>query len=492
MRSSRPQQKARRNDHLLAMSIYVKYAKAIILAFILILPSTPALAGFSEGTVFTLWPLVDYRSSPQVDYSSLHLFGPLFKVEKKESELEWALRPLWYHASLPEQDVTLNEVLYPLYQRTHTPDTTKSITFQLFRSETSPDERSFNLFPIFFYRKSSERGDELALVPLAGHLEKRLGRRTIDFALFPLYSRTLKYEGTVTHNVLWPVFYLKYGPDNETGWGIWPLYGQGHRDYSYRERFFLWPFFVFRDEYRDGRFMPAKRAYFPFYIQQRGTDYVETTFLWPFFSYREDAGERYREWDAPWPLIRISRGEGKHVTRFLPFFADETYRRIHKRWYAWPILKIENMWTPDYNRKRYRVLFFLVNHLRETEPETGELQRQHTAVWPLMTFVRHGEVRELRILSLLDPIFPERPPLDRNWDPLWRMFARRWDPYGNSALSILWNLYWQERRGDDVARELFPLFDYRREGDNINFGLFKGLIRYRNIDGKSRLTFFFF
>jgi len=452
----------------------------------------PVSAKTPRETIFTLWPLVDYRSSDRVDYHSLHLFGPLFKFESKGTEFEWALRPLWYHASLPEQGVTLNEGLYPLYQRTRSPDTTKSVTLNLFRSESSPDEDSFNLFPLLFYRRSVERGDELALVPIAGHLERRLGRRKIDFALFPLYSRTQRYEGTVTHNFLWPVFHLKSGPDNEQGWGVWPLYGQGHRDKGYRERFFLWPFVMLRDEYRDGRFVPAQRSYFPFYIRQNDVDFVETTLLWPFFAYREDTGEGYREWDFPWPLVRISRGEGKHVNRFLPFYADETYRSIHKRWYLWPVYKFEETWTPNYDRTRHRVLFFLFNSSKETDHDSGQLQRQHTAVWPVMSFVRHGAVRELRILSLLDPIFPERPPLERNWDPLWRLFARRWDPYGNSALSLFWNLYWQERRGDDVARELFPLFDYRREGDNINFGILKGLIRYRHVDGRSRFSFFFF
>jgi len=450
-------------------------------------------AAAGEGdSLLTLWPLLDYRSSPRLDYRTLHLLGPLIKWEQKESEIDFALRPLWYHAHDAERDVSLNEILYPLYQRSHDGDTTRSVTLNLFRDESSPDESSFNLFPLFFYRDSAERGDELALVPIGGHLEKRLGRRTIDFALFPLYSRTQRYEGTVTHNLLWPIFHFKYGPDQERGWGVWPLYGQGFREKSYRERYVLWPLFVFRDDYREDRFVPAHRTFFPFYVYRSAPQQVESTYLWPFFVYREDGRDRYREWDVPWPLIRISRGEGKHVNRFLPLYADESFRQIRKRWYLWPLYKREEMTTADYVRYRHRVLFFLFGHLKEVDPESGSIQRQHTALWPMFSFVRHGEVRELRLLSLLDPIFPERAPLERSWEPLWRLYARRWDPYGNSALSLFWNLYWQERRGSDVARELFPLFDYRREGDSINLGLFKGLIRYRSSDGRSRLSFFFF
>ena len=468
---------------------YIKTSSLILLFLLLLCTASPAT---SDDTVFTLWPVIDYRSSERVDYSSLHLLGPLIKFEKKESEVEWGLRPLWYHAELPDQGVTLNEVLFPLYQRTHSPESTKSSLFSLFRSESSPDERSFSLYPLIFYRTSETRGDELAFFPIAGHLENRLGRRKIDFALFPLYSRTVRYAGTRTHNVLWPVFSVKSGPDNESGWGVWPLYGQGSQDRHYRERFFLWPFFIFRDEFRDGEFVAASRTFFPFFIYRSAPDQVETTVLWPFFVYREDGRDGYREWDVPWPLVRLSRGEGKHTNRFFPFYSDETFRQVRTRWYVWPLYKHEQKWTPDYNLTRHRVLFFLANNLRQSDPETGEIDRRHVSVWPLMTFIQHGQVRELRILSILDPIFPERPPLERNWEPLWRLYVRRWDPYGNAATSVLWNLYWQETRGDDVARELFPLFDYRREGANINLGFLKGLFRYKRVDGETRLSFFFF
>ena len=165
--------------------------RAIMLALALILFQTSsALAGFEEGTVFTLWPLIDYRSSPQTSYHSTHILGPLIKYERKETEYDFALRPLWYRASDPTRDVSLNEILFPLHQRTHSTDSTKSVTLGLFRSESSPDERSFSLFPIIFYRDSDVRGDEMAFFPIGGHLENRLGRRNIDFVLFPIYSKT--------------------------------------------------------------------------------------------------------------------------------------------------------------------------------------------------------------------------------------------------------------------------------------------------------------
>ncbi len=465
---------------------------ALLLVIPLMAPSQALADGGSPGRIFSLWPLVDYRSSPEVDYRSLHLFGPLIKDEVKETEHEFALRPLWYRASDRRRDASLTEFLFPVYQRIHESDTTTSRTFGLIHNTSAPDESSFMLFPLVFYRQSDRRGNELALFPVGGHLENRFGRRTIDFALFPLYSRTTRPEETITHNLLWPIVSWKKGPDNETGWGVWPLYGHGRRDQAYRERFVLWPFCVLRDEYREGRYVPARRAYFPFYLYRNEPQLVEHTVLWPFFAYREDSRDGYREWDLPWPLVRVSRGEGKQANRFLPFYSDERFRNNHKRWVLWPIYKFEESDAADYHRRRHRVLFFLYGHSVETDPATDTVLRQHSAFWPLFSFIRHGEVRELRFLSLLDPIFPETPALERNWEPLWRLYARRWDSYGNSAVSVLWNLYWQERRGDDVARELFPLFDYRREGDKINFGILKGLIRYRHDNGRSRLSFFFF
>jgi hypothetical protein len=72
--------------------------------------------------------------------------------------------------------------------------------------------------------------------------------------------------------------------------------------------------------------------------------------------------------------------------------------------------------------------------------------------------------------------------LERNWSPLWRLFIARWDDRGNNAVSLLWNLYWQERRGKELAWELSPLVSYSSTAGGTEFRLLKGLFGYG--DGK--------
>jgi len=59
--------------------------------------AAPSRAG--DATVFSLWPVVDYRADEISNYRSLHLLGPLFKYEAKDDETEYALRPFFYHAT---------------------------------------------------------------------------------------------------------------------------------------------------------------------------------------------------------------------------------------------------------------------------------------------------------------------------------------------------------------------------------------------------------
>jgi hypothetical protein len=83
-------------------------------------------------------------------------------------------------------------------------------------------------------------------------------------------------------------------------------------------------------------------------------------------------------------------------------------------------------------------------------------------------------------LALLDPLFPGNQAIERSWSPLWRIYQQRWDRQGNQVVSLLWNLYWQERQGENLAFELFPLVDYRRQTTATRLRLLKGLITLRS------------
>ncbi len=95
--------------------------------------------------------------------------------------------------------------------------------------------------------------------------------------------------------------------------------------------FALWPLF-FNDRSGIGTPNPEwQQTSIPAYSVLRSPQRDSTTILWPFFNYVDDREKKYREWDAPWPLIVFARGEGKTTTRIWPFLQPGAQRHPGKK-----------------------------------------------------------------------------------------------------------------------------------------------------------------
>lgn len=446
----------------------------------------------AEARVFTLWPAIDYRSSTETDYSSLHLLGPLIKYERRGAEHDLALRPFYYRNWIRES--SSGEFLYPFATAKSSDHRTFWQSLQLlqydFGERESGSQNRAMLFPFLFYGETAAEQEYFAFFPFGGRLHEKFGRDRIRFALFPLYSQTQKKDTTIT-NVLWPLF-AKVTGENETGLKFWPLFGFSEKEGVYRKRFFLWPIFFRDDLALDTESPRRRRAAFPFYLSVESPDKVSRSLLWPFFHYRRDNRKGVEEWDLPWPLVRISHGEEREGRRFLPFYADERSNGFRKRSFLWPIYRIEELHSPMIDRRRDRVLFFLFSRLQENKREALPASKHRIDFWPLFSFQRKDGMAHFHTLSLLEPFFPENQGIQRNWSPLWRFYQARWDDQGNAVSSFLWNLYWKERRGNELAMELFPFFSWRREAaTGTDLTLLKGLFRYRSGVGGQRLRVLF-
>lgn len=464
---------------------------ALVTALLLALSGSAAAR---EDAVLTLWPLLDYRHSAAVDYTSLNVAGPLLNFERKGRESEFHLRPLYFRAA-DASGASYSELLYPVASRKHEPGQSIFQGLHLLeydygdREKGSRDE--FMLFPFVFSGKKTDRRDGyFALFPLGGRILEKLGRDEIRFTLFPLYAETRRDDTTVT-NVLWPVFARVRG-EGERGVKFWPFFGRSHKEGVYRKAFYLWPIVFDYDLALDTDAPTRRRAVFPFYVAEDAPQRRSRTVLWPFFSHFEDRGRDYEEWTFPWPLVGVAKGSYKESRKFLPLYADERRRDYRKRWFLWPLYKVERTDSEALLSRRYRVLYFLYSDLEETVPEEVTPRKRRVALWPLFTYEQIRGVSRFHTFSLLEPLLPENEALERNWAPLWRLYQAKWDQHGNGASTLLWNLYWKERRGDDLACELFPLFSYRSEGErDVDLQLLKGLFRYRGDAGGKRIHLFY-
>ena len=290
-----------------------------------------AADGPALGPLFDAFPLT---------LSSGHraeALGPVFYTEQKEQQRTWAFPPLVSRNWDPATDFDETDVLYPLitYRRFGTEyrwHVVQVFNFAGGGDQEENESRRFTLFPVYFQQRSPVPGNNYtAVFPLYGHLENRLFRDDIFFALFPIYGRS-RNKDVVTDNYLYPFFHLRHG-DSLRGWQFWPLLGHEHRDPLTRtngfgdavpegghdDKFLLWPI-LFLNRSGVGTENPAtERAVLPFYGDFRSALRDSTTILWPFFSHVTDREKKYKEWDVPWPLVVFAGGEGKSIRRVWPF-----------------------------------------------------------------------------------------------------------------------------------------------------------------------------
>ena len=464
---------------------------SISLLFLSVILLPAGLQAYSpDSTLHTFAPVYEYRSSPAVEYSSLHIAGPIIKYESKADEYEYALRPLFYRSVAPDRNASLTDFIFPLFQYERDEDIRSYSLLRLINYETGREEdkqgRDFMLFPLVFYRKEAEQPTSFAFFPVYGHVYNRFGRDEIKYTLWPLYIKTQKRH-TQVRNYLWPFFATISGEDPaEKGFKFWPLFGKSEYPGVYRKFFLLWPFWFNYDERLNTPNPVAKRYFFPFYLYRESPGLSQRTFLWPFFSYRDDRRKGYKEWNYPWPLFQRATGEFKHGWKFLPFASDMTRNDIRTRWYLWPLFKHEKHLYEDFERRKFKFLFFVYRDLKETYKEPEEVRYRRTLFWPLFGYEKKKGVSHFYTLALLEPLAPDSEGIRRNWSPLWRIYQKKWDANGNSVTSFLWNLYWRESREDASAWELFPLFSWRQEKEKTCWSFLKGLIGYERDEMGSR------
>ena len=107
------------------------------------------------------------------------------------------------------------------------------------------------------------------------------------------------------------------------------------------DRFFaLWPVY-FHQNNNLGTENPEKfRAILPLYAFSRSPKRDSTSVIWPLFTWIDDREKKYHEWEGPWPIVVIARGEGKTTTRVWPLFSRAHNARAESEYYLWPLYKI--------------------------------------------------------------------------------------------------------------------------------------------------------
>ena len=463
-------------------------AHCAVLMLVILAAGSAAAAG--EGGVTTLWPLFDYRSSPASGYSNLSILGPIFKRERSGNATKTAFRPLFFNQS--DKDSSDSEILYPLASTSSSGGDSDTQVLKIYqkhvsRAGTSEEKRESMLFPLYISGQSEKYGPYSSFFPLHGDIYERFWRDEYHYTLFPLYGRTVK-NGTTSTNWLYPIFNTVSG-EKESGFQFWPLYGQSSKEGVYARRFVLWPFYIRESLGLNSDNPTENTTLLPLYASSRSPQRSSTHIPWPFCGVVRDGTGNIIERDILWPFWVTAQGKDYSIERFIPFYAESKIKDSTSNWIMWPLYRHESIDSAAFRQDKTSLLYFLFSRSDESWPESGK-DRARSALWPLYAWKRdEAGIRSLSMPALAEAVI-WNDGVERNWAPLWRLLIAQWDDKGNHAVSLLWNLYWQERRGQELAWELSPLVSYRSTGRVTEFRLLKGLFGYGGGEDGNSLSLF--
>lgn len=374
-----------------------------------------------------LWPFFQKYESPRI---SQFAFRPLINIRTEETERD--LRGEMHEV----------QFLWPLflYRRTEGPSRLRARLLPVFFHERfqHPDgveEVDTHLLPFLLSGRSDRGENYFALFPLWGTLRGFFAKDRIRFRLFPLYADTLEGEHRSRH-FLWPFLRFSKGGDKSSV-RIFPFYGWKKKEGRYDQMFVLWPFFS-RIHYRIGTDRPVRAWFFlPFYGRQQTPFGKIQYFLYPFFSTHrnERAGNRFREWNVPWPFVRITRGDQEWRNSFWPVWGKWTKPDYSNTFFLYPIGRRLVYGSPE---RRMHRLYVLPLYWSWRVTEEGTFARGRIKGWPFFDFSRQGdEGRQFRALS---PLWFWRPRggFERNYSDFWKLYEyRQWDE-GFQERKILW------------------------------------------------------
>lgn len=453
------------------------------------------------------WPFwvgqwrMDASSGPSPELESWTAAGPLaFRRSARDGRPEVAgVRPLWIEQRRDGGAARSTWVLHPLLSTRRERDgVAAGSVFELITWRSVPSEepakgtggagaaaepwRAFDVWPVYFSRATGDPATSYqAWFPVRGSIVNRFGQDRLSWVLFPLYARFEK-RGTVTTAAPWPLLRWSEG-GGQSGFALWPVYGETRRDDGGSERFALWPLVYHRETpvAGDPAAREISRGFLPFYASDAAPGYRSETWLWPFFGYVErTAPVPYRANNILWPLWVQGRGEERFVNRWAPFYSHSMIKGTEKRWVLWPLWRRQRWPDGGIEQTRTQVLFALYHDTVQrsrTTPSLAPARKRH--LWPLLSEWDDGAGRrQVQVLSPLEVFLPHSDEVRHAWSPLFSVYRYDRQKDGTSRHSLLWDGLTYRSTPDAREREWHfgPLLGFASRPDVGRLALLRGVL----------------
>ncbi len=347
--------------------------------------------------------------------------------------------------------------------------------------------RQGNFFPFYFFRSGfGKTNDYAAIWPLGGTVKNFLGKEEAHWFLWPLWIKTYNSE-TVNYWYPWPLINYRCGKSH--GFGFYPLGGHFFQKGVYDERYFLWPLGY---RYINFERQELKKGFLPFYAYERTPNVRDLSIIWPIWGHRKENQPVYEERRLLWPLWVQGRGEMRYVNRWAPFYTHSENKRrcLKKTWYLWPFIKEQNWKEGDMDIHQEQFLYFIFWHQEQKNCKNLNFLAKKTHFWPIYSYWEDGQGhRQMQMLSPFDVFFPNNTMVRDIYSPLFALY--RYDENnGVIRQSFLFQLFQEEREGDDVHLHCDFFLDYKNTKAEKHFSLLSGLFEYQNISGEKTLKLF--
>lgn len=357
-------------------------------------------------------------------------------------------------------------IFYFLNFKKHDPDTVNDIT-------------EFNIFPFIFYRKTPDPArSHFGFFPIAGNVTAKFGSGRIDWFLFPLYGK-FEENNVTTMTVPWPFIKIMYGEGNH-GFEIWPLFGSRHKEGAYRENFFLWPFYMTRDEKLWLDQPEELRAYLPFYFRHTTAIFENKSHPWPFVGHTSSLYPKYNETRYFWPFFVQTRGDFRTINRWAPFYSHSIRKGVDKKWVMWPFYR-EQVWVEkDLAMKKTQFLYILYWNLTQQRPGNVDGPKAtRTHLWPVSSYWNNGAGDiQFQLFSPLEPFFPYNRAVRSLYSPFLAIYRveRKGDDFVRH--NALFNFFTYRRESETTQTDLGPLVGWGKSENGSHFQLLKGFLGY--------------
>jgi hypothetical protein len=306
------------------------------------------------------------------------------------------------------------------------------------------------------------------------------------FVFFPIYTESER-NGVHTRHVLWPFVSWSWGGGSDN-FRIWPFYGRKAIHGRFRRTYVLWPFFHFHRNHLGGggEQVETKWMVFPLVGHTRRATYRSWTVLWPFFGFAWDPPREFWSLDAPWPLVRISRGGTRTAveerTRMWPLYSYYKGDRLENTHFLWPLgASRKEDYVQAYRRSIYFVPF--LQSSRRVDKVDGTESTQFK-LWPLYQSTVEGPRSRTAMLAI-NP-FPRYFPFEYHYRFLYEGFAVERDEFGRSQRAFA--ALWREEAGRAEVRRSIPGLWAQRSWleagtPATETSLLFGLLRWRHVRG---------